>query len=205
MGRRADTMKKMLLRIAACLTAAAAAAAAQAPPGKAFGNQAAPLRIEVFSDFQCPACKNLHEGALAQVHREYVRAGKVYLIHREFPLPMHRYAREAAAYATAAARLNRYEAVAAALFRQQASWSTSGNVEAVVASVVSPAEMQKLRALVRDPQTQMAIEQDIALGKQNALSQTPTMVITKGFRRYPVGGNQNYAILKRFLDDLLSK
>lgn len=179
--------------------------AAQDPPGKAFGNRAAPLRIEVFSDFQCPACKNLHEGALAQVHRDYVRPGKVYLVHREFPLPMHAHARQAAVYATAAARLNRYEAVAAALFRQQASWSSSGNVEAAVAGAISPAEMQKIKALARDPQTQTAIEQDIALGKQNALSQTPTMIITKGFRRYPVGGNQNYSILKRFLDDLLSK
>ena len=198
-------MGKMLIRATALLVFAGLTLSAQPHPGKAFGNQNAPIRIEVFSDFQCPACKGLHEGAVQQLERDYVRTGKVYLIYRDFPLPMHRYSRQAAALASAAAELNRYEQVATALFRQQATWSTTGGVEAVVASTLSPAEMQKVKSLAVNGKVQQWIEQDIALGRQNNLTQTPTMIITKGIRRFPVAGNINYEILKRFLDELLKR
>ncbi len=177
----------------------------QQKSGKSFGVQTAPVQIDVYSDFQCPACKNLHDGVLHQIQNEYVRTGKVYLTYREFPLPMHKYAREAASLATAAARLNKYEPVAGALFRQQATWSNSGNLESAIAPAITPAELQKIKALAKDPQVQSAIEQDIALGKQNSLAQTPTLIIMKNMRRFPIGGNVSYEVLKRFLDSLLSQ
>jgi len=43
-------------------------------------------------------------------------------VSREFPLRMHQYSREAANYATAAARLGKYQQVADALFLNQLVW-----------------------------------------------------------------------------------
>ena len=53
--------------------------------GLAMGDPNAPVVIEEFSDFQCPACQFFHEETLEQVVDEYVRTGDVYYIFRPFP------------------------------------------------------------------------------------------------------------------------
>ena len=79
-------------------------------PVKTLGSRSAPITIEVFSDFQCPACKSLYEQTLRPVIDNYVATGKVYLIHRDFPLDqIHKHSRTAARYANAAARLGKFE------------------------------------------------------------------------------------------------
>ena len=62
------------------------------------GSKNAPITMEVFEDFQCPACRNFYETTLKQVIDNYVNTGKVYLIHRDFPLEMHPYARSGRAF-----------------------------------------------------------------------------------------------------------
>ncbi len=172
-------------------------------PNKAFGSKAAPITMEVFSDFQCPSCRQLYLETLRPLLDDYVPAGKVYLIHRDFPLPVHAYSREAARYANAAARIGKFEPVVAALFDNQAKWSADGNVEGVVASVLTPAELKHVQQLAHSPQVDAAIQQDIDLGNRVPVRQTPTAIITSHGQQYPVVGVVSYPILKRFLDDLL--
>src|SRR5882672_9564060 len=80
--------------------------------GKLYGNPSASVRLEIYSDFQCPACKNLHETVLPTLMKDYVIPGKVLVVNHEYPLQMHKYSREAANYATAAARFGLYQPVA---------------------------------------------------------------------------------------------
>lgn len=176
-----------------------------APPGKAMGVPTAPITLEVFSDFQCPSCKALYEETLRPLMRDYVASGKVYLIHRDFPLPMHAHSREAAAYADASLRFKKYEEVSAVLFGQQIAWAANGRIEDTLASVLSPAELVKVRLLAKDPKVLAEIDQDIALGQKANVHQTPTMIVTYKGRTYPITGSVNYSILSRFLDDLLAK
>ncbi|MGC1580735.1 MAG: thioredoxin domain-containing protein, partial [Candidatus Acidiferrales bacterium] len=63
---------------------------------KAIGSKTAPVTMEVFSDYQCPSCGTLYEQTLKPLISEYVASGKVYLVHHDFPLPMHKYGYEAA-------------------------------------------------------------------------------------------------------------
>lgn len=193
--------------VAGLLLCALAAAVDQksAPPGKTLGSPAAPITIELFSDYQCPSCKALYEGSIKPLMTDYVSRGKVYLIHRDFPLDMHPHAKQAAMYAIAALRVNKYEQVCSALFRQQSIWAANGKIDDTVAAVLSPAEMQKVRALVKDPRIPQEMEQDIALGKLANVRQTPTMIFTHKGRVYPVSGTINYSILQKFIDDLLTK
>ena len=51
--------------------------------------------MEVFSDYQCPACRGFFENTLRYMINDYVASGKVYLVHRDFPLPMHPYSIDA--------------------------------------------------------------------------------------------------------------
>ena len=175
------------------------------PAGKALGAPTAPVTLEVFSDYQCPSCKALYEDTLTQLLADYVYKNKVYMIHRDFPLASHAHSRAAAIYANASLRVNKYELVCAALFRQQAVWAANGKIDDAVATVLTPAEMQKVRALIKDPQMSVEMEQDMALGVKANVRQTPTMIFTNKGRSYPVTGAVNYTILRKFIDDLLSK
>ena len=186
------------------------AAAAMAREGeltltKSLGSSKAPITIEVFSDFQCPACRELYLKTLRRVIEDYVLNDKVYLIHHDYPLPIHKYARDAARYANAAAAVNKYEAVSEALFNKQDTWTAAGNIEPVVAEVLSPAEMKKIKPLLQNDQIEAAIEKDIFLGNQNSVRQTPTMLIRRGQQSYPQAGVVTYSILRVFLDRLLSE
>ena len=172
---------------------------------KSVGVSTAPISIEVFSDFQCPMCKTLYEQTLRPLEDDYVAKGKVYLMHRDFPLPMHAHAREAACYACAAGRIGKYEAACSVLFRQQNVWSVDGKVGDTVCSVLSPSEAKLVRQLATDPQIAASIDRDIQLGQAAKVQQTPTMVITYKDQRYPITGAVNYDLLRRFLDQLLSK
>jgi len=194
-------MKVLALALAALLPCLAASS--DADSGKSMGSPSAPIRIEVFSDFECPACKGLHEQILPLVFKDYVIPGKVYLVSREYPLPMHQYSREAANYATAAARIGKYEQVANALFLNQAAWEVSGKVWDTVANVLTPAEAKKVQSLAKDASVLSAVERDVDAGKAAAINQTPTMIVTRGTKRYPLAGTVNYNLLRSLLDGLL--
>jgi protein-disulfide isomerase len=174
-------------------------------PHKAFGSKSAPIVLEVFSDFQCPACKTLFVTTNRQLMDNYVTTGKVYLIHRDFPLPMHAYSRVAARFSRAAAQIGKFEPVEQVLFQTQEKWVQNGDVDGTVAGVLSAAEMTKIRALVKGGTLDAAIDKDYALGQMYRVNQTPTTVFHCKGQTYPYPGVMSYDILKQFLDQLLSQ
>jgi len=174
-------------------------------PHKVFGSKNAPITMEVFSDFQCPACKTLYTGVWRQLFENYVNTGKVYLIHRDFPLPVHAHSRDAARYATAAARVGQFEAVERVLFEKQQAWDASGDVDGTVAGVLTPAQMKKVRDLVKSGAVDQEIDRDVTLGKSLGVGSTPTCYITCKGQTYPVIGPQSYQVFHEFLDQLLKQ
>src|SRR5882762_271756 len=174
-------------------------------PHKAFGSKSAPVTMEVFSDFQCPACKTLYITTNRRIMDDYVSTGKVYLVHRDFPLAMHAHSRVAARYARAAAQLGKVEPVEQALFQNQEKWEQSGDVDGTVAAVLSAGEMTKVRALVKGGTLDAAIDKDYALGQTYRVNQTPTTIFHCKGQTYPFSGVMTYDILKQFLDQLLSQ
>ena len=174
-------------------------------PHKAFGSKNAPVVMEVFSDFQCPSCKALFLTTNQQLIDNYVSTGKVFLIHRDFPLPMHAYSRVAARYARAAAEIGKIEPVERVLFENQDKWEQTGDVDGTVASKLSPADMAKVRALVKGGTLEPLIEKDLSLGQMYRVNSTPTTVFHSKGQTYPYSGVMNYDILKNFLDQLLSQ
>jgi protein-disulfide isomerase len=179
-------------------------AAAALAPNKALGSGSAPITVEVFSDFQCPACKRLFQETTRPLIDNYVASGKVYLVHRDFPLPIHNRSREAARWANAAAQIGKFEVVEEALYNKQEIWAANGNIASVVASVLSLAEMKKVRQWVQNPQLDAAIEKDMALGKSRRVTQTPSLFVTHNGETValPPGG-VTYAFLRQYLDYLL--
>jgi protein-disulfide isomerase len=171
-------------------------------PHEAFGSKNAPIVMEVFSDFQCPACKTLFMTTNRQVMENYVSTGKVYLIHRDFPLPMHAHSQVAAQYSRAAAQIGKFEPVEQVLFENQEKWEQTGDVDGTVAAVLTPAEMTKIRALVKGGTLNPPIQKDVALGKLYNVNQTPTTVFHAKGQTFPYAGVMSYEILRNFLDQL---
>ena len=174
-------------------------------PHKAFGSKNAPVIMEEFSDYQCPACKTLYTTTNRLLMDNYVSTGKVYLIHRDYPLAMHAYSRIAARYARAAAEIGKVEPVEQTLFQNQDKWEQTGDVDGTVAAVLSAPEMNKVRALVKGSTLDPLIDKDFALGQMYRVNQTPTTVFHCKGQTYPYAGVMTYDTMKQFLEQLLSQ
>ncbi len=140
----------------AAKTASVKKAAAETLPApmKTFGVKSAPITMEVFSDYQCPACRSFFENTLRFMITDYVASGKVYLVHRDFPLPMHPYSMDAARWANAAARIGRFESVDTALFDTQNNWTKDGNMEQYISAALGTADFKRVQKLVQGCLTQ---------------------------------------------------
>lgn len=197
------------LLFASIFIAATTAAFAQGAGngGCVAGRATAPVKIEVFSDFQCPACRDFFLGTMRSVLTDYADPGKVCVVYREFPLTQHTYALPAARFGHAAQTLGpRYWAqVTEALYQSQDRWAASGNIEAELAKALNKDDLARLKKEASNPQIDGAITRDINLGKSMLVNQTPTFFVTAKGKTEKVAGVVQYPILKRFLDSLLGQ
>jgi protein-disulfide isomerase len=89
-----------------------------AAEGPSKGPASAPVTIVEFSDFQCPYCAKA-EDTLQRIMKDY--DGKVRLVYRDFPLPMHTQAQKAAEASQCAGDQGKYWEMHAKLFQNQRS------------------------------------------------------------------------------------
>ena len=170
---------------------------------KLSGSPSAPVLCEIYTDYECPACARLYAELVPQLRAEYVLPGKVRLLHRDYPLPQHQYARLAARYANAAGAAGQYEVAVQQLFRTQSSWALTGDIESQLAQVIPPGAMDKIRNVVHsDPHLDDSVEADLAQGRADQLTRTPTIVLVIHGKRQVLPYFE-YGQLKATLDDLL--
>lgn len=190
---------------------------------KSLGNPSAPIKLIVYDDYECPACGNFYEQTLRPMMDSYVAEGKVYLVHRDFPLPMHQFSRQAARWVNAAARIGKFEAVERSLFDNQMAWSEygtedpKGNMKPFVQSALTPVEFKRVERLMQGCESNdhselktctvdSEIQRDIAAGELIPIAQTPTFqVYYKGQPYPPESGGVPWTLLKQFFDQILSQ
>ena len=90
------------------------------------GNPDAPVTLEEFGDFQCPPCGML-SGSINQLEQDY--RPRLRVIFRQFPLPGHQHAREAALASEAAGWQGRFWQMHDVLYREQAVWSKAADAQ----------------------------------------------------------------------------
>jgi len=173
------------------------------------GSDKSPVKIEVFSDFQCPACRELYLKTIRPIMQNY--KDKVCVVYYEYPLAGHPYARPAARYVGAAARLGSQKAkpVVESIFWRQEEWAKDGNIEAAVAKALSQDDLQKVQAMLRDASTLEAINDTISKeleqGRFRKVASTPTMFISYPGKQQKVEGAQSYQVMQMLLDPLVKK
>src|SRR5436309_9819075 len=89
------------------------------------GNPDAPATLEEFADFQCPPCSNF-AGFAEELLKQY--DSRLRIVFRNFPLPGHEHAREAALVAEAAGLQGHFWEMHDLLYREQAVWSNADDV-----------------------------------------------------------------------------
>jgi protein-disulfide isomerase len=89
------------------------------------GPRNAPLTLEIYGDFQCPACGTASR-VVDELQKEY--QGKMRVIFHEYPLEMHRHAKEAAMAAEAAGLQGKFWEMHDALYQYQDVWSKISDV-----------------------------------------------------------------------------
>jgi protein-disulfide isomerase len=172
---------------------------------KESGSPSAPITVELYTDYECPACRAFYLDSLPNLTRDFVATGKVRLIHRDFRLPQHQYSKLATRYANAAGEIGKFDVVTQAIFQAQPDWSQNGNLDAVVAKVLSPGDMEKVRAMVKNDThlDDITVADEAMANNLDHLNQTPTIVIVSKGKREVIGGGMPYMILKQYLEQKL--
>ena len=83
------------------------------------GRPDAPVTIVEFSDFECPFCARFSQDVFPKVDRELIATGKLRIVYRDFPLPTHPYAEEAAYAAICADQQGKFWPMHDTLFANQ--------------------------------------------------------------------------------------
>jgi protein-disulfide isomerase len=185
-----------------------ASAAAGVPKNfKESGSPTAPVTVEVYTDYECPACRAFYMDTLPSLNADFVATGKVHLLHRDYPLPQHQYSKTAMHFANAAGEIGKYDLVANQIFVSQPQWSQNGNVEAAVAKVLPPADLEKVKTIMKtDTHIDDSVTQDVAMANNtDHLNQTPTIVIVAKGKRDVIAGGMPYSILKQYLNQKLAQ
>jgi len=174
------------------------------------GSAESPVKLEVFSDFECPACGNFFFNTIQPVLKNY--KDRVCVVYYEFPLSMHPYARPAARYVSAAARLRDQKKLLTlfeTLFADQGKWAKDGNLEASVSKALSPEDMQKVKDIMEKEggSIEQDIDRDVKTGMDRNIAGTPTIFINHAGRRekvvVPPNVRDTYTFLSWKLNGLL--
>ena len=180
-----------------------------ASPARSFkesGAGTAAVTCEIYTDYQCPSCARLYAQTIPLLMAQYVDTGKVRLLHRDLPLSAHAYALLAARYANAAGPFGHYDAVMSQIFKTQALWSVTGDIDSQVARVLPPNLMDKVRDLVQhDPRLDDTVAADVAMAREDQITETPSLVIVSKGKREVIAGIPDFTLLKSYLDRVLAK
>jgi protein-disulfide isomerase/tRNA A-37 threonylcarbamoyl transferase component Bud32 len=137
-----------------------------------WGAREAPVTIVLFSDFECPFCKRLEQGAIEDLKQRY-GPDKLRIVRKDFPLAFHKNARPAALAGETVLRLGGSSAYwrfhAKALDNQRELSPESYALWAEEAGV----DRRQFEATVSSPEIAAKVDEDMELGKKVGVKGTP--------------------------------
>ena len=135
------------------------------------GSPMAPVTIYEFSDFQCPHCR-MAAPYLKKIVDD--SNGKVKLVFKQYPLPGHPKAREAAKAAVAADRQGKFWEMHDRIFKNQAKLQAA-NFEDYASDL--GLDVERFRVDVKSKEVEAKIEADRAEGKKAGVDSTPSIYV----------------------------
>lgn len=169
-------------RAAAGVSATGGAGASATPATSAMtpehfrGESGAPVTLEEFGDFQCPAC-----ALTAEVIRplEKVYGGRLRIVFWQFPLPAHQHGRDAALAAEAASMQGRFWEMHDLLYQNQTSWSKEPDVRPLFESYAKELhlDVERFKKDFESQQVAARVDRQQEHGVSRGVHNTPTLFI----------------------------
>ena len=161
--------------------------------GVSIGEADAPVKVLVFSDFTCPACRQFSTAVEPQLKNEYVQQGLVRFTYYDFPLGgegAHRHGFIAARAARCAEAQGRFWEYHDVLFARQDEWAYARS--APISQLVEYAGLIGLDAAAFESCLESDAHADVVsanrlLGDQFGVGATPTVYV--GPRQLPSWGD----------------
>jgi protein-disulfide isomerase len=198
--RRAEQRSRMVIIIGVVLIAVAAAVVLIAPnlkpvgeistpeasfarpqaDGNAAGDPQAPVKLEEFSDFQCPYCERFHMETEPQLMDAYVSTGKVYFVYRSFGEFIGAESRAAAEAAYCAGDQNKFWEMHDIIFANQTGENVGDYTPKRLAAFAEQLglDMGTWQSCVSGGTYNSRVTQDHTDGAASGIQATPSFVMT---------------------------
>ena len=171
------------------------------------GSEAAPVTVVEFSDYQCPFCAAFARTTLPKIKDKYIASGKVRWVAREYPLPVHPQAPQAAHAALCAGRQGKYWQMhdklheSQALFKQE-PWDKLAEAIGL--------DLPAFRLCMESRAFEATIQKDRDEGKAVGVTGTPSFFIGltregKFVEGVSLAGNQPFQTFETEIEKLLAK
>ena len=175
------------------------------------GRLDAPVTLVEFTDFQCPFCRRHSLGTKGQLVEDYVQAGKLRYVQREFPIEsLHPQAFKAAEAALCAGDQGQYWEIGARFFENQRKLQPSDLLEHAEALGL---DMASFKECVESGKYAPRVREDLRAGQAAGVTGTPSfflgvtdpdspdeLKVTKMIR-----GAQPYATFQQTIEELIAE
>jgi protein-disulfide isomerase len=144
--------------------------------GHVRGNPNAPVTLEEFGDFQCPPCGQFAK-FLEELLKEY--DSRLRIVFRNFPLPAHEHAHEAALAAEAAGLQGKFWEMHDTLYREQEAWGKAPNARELFESYAGTIgiNVDRFKKDMDSDKVRERVDSDHALADFLGVKATPTLYI----------------------------
>jgi protein-disulfide isomerase len=158
----------------------------------ALGNPNAPIKIEEFSDFQCPYCDRFHQETEPQLVDTYVTNGTVYFVYRSFGAFIGPESAAAAEAAYCAGDQNKFWVYHDILFANQTGENVGdfSNRRLQAFAEALSLNMDEFNSCLSSGKYADRVAQDKADGTAAGVTATPSFVLT-----YTVNGQQKQSVI----------
>lgn len=162
------------------------------------GAETAPIKVEMFEDFQCPFCKTFAQTTLPSIKKDYVDTGKVKIIHKDFPLNFHENSLAAATAGVCANDQKVFWETSKLIYNNQESWENSKRPLTHFRHFVRRAggNLKEFNKCVKDVGVQDAIAKDVKYAYDSNIAGTPGFLINGKL----VSGAMPYSVFKSIFD-----
>ena len=136
-----------------------------------------------YSDFQCPACKNMHnmfKGFEASASPDLDITKKFTLVYRHYPLyQIHPSSIDASYAAEAAGKQNKFNEMADLLFENQEDWGKNSNPKEYFVNLAKQLSLNidQFKKDVNSSDVINKVQEDITSGNKLGINQTPTLFV----------------------------
>ena len=171
------------------------------------GRTGAPLVLVEFADFDCPTSVRYSREVFERVRRDFVESGKARYVFRNFPLPKHPHAFQAAEAAQCAMDQGRFWELRSSLFANQRALELP---DLLAHAKAAGAEPGAFAGCLGGSSAESKVRRDIIEGTRAGVTQTPTLLAGVLNRDgtflvlRELSGTDSYDSIKDALDGLLA-